>query len=306
VPTVLGHEIVGEIVEFGPIASRRDWSGTELVVGDRVTWAVVAGCSDCFYCRRDLWAKCLNATKYGHERLTPGRELLGGLAGYCQLVAGTAVVKLPPELPLAVACPASCGTATVAAALEAAGELSGAVMCVTGLGLLGLTACSMARELGATEVIAVDVSPQRLDRAARFGATRTTNPESLAEVVRAATGGHGADVVVELSGSTQALEAAWSGVRMGGTIVLVGTVFPTPPVAMFPEQVVRRQLTLRGVHNYSPRHLAAAVRFLATAHHKYPFAELVAEWVPLAEVSRAFELSEDPARVRVGVIPCLE
>jgi alcohol dehydrogenase len=303
VPTVLGHEIVGEIEAFGPAASRRDWDGNELRVGDRVTWAVVAGCGDCFYCRRDVWAKCLRATKYGHERIEPGRELLGGLAGHCLLVRGTAVVKLPPELPLAVACPASCGTATVAAALEAAGELTGAAVCVTGLGLLGLTACAMAKERGAAEVIAVDVFPPRLDRATAFGATRTATPESLAEVARAATGGHGADVVVELSGSTAALEAAWPCVRLGGTIVLVGAVFPTPPVSVYPEQVVRRQLTLRGVHNYSPRHLAEAVRFLIATHQTYPFAGLVAEWLPLAEVGRAFELSEDPARVRVGVTP---
>jgi putative phosphonate catabolism associated alcohol dehydrogenase len=301
VPTVLGHEIVGEITAFGPSVVRQDWCGTELCIGDRVTWAVVAACGECFYCRRNLWPKCLSATKYGHERFTPGRELLGGLAGHCLLVAGTAILKLPDELPLEVACPANCATATVAAALDAAGDLTDAVVCITGAGLLGLTACAMARVRGAAEVICVDVSADRLARTESFGATRPTNPEMLATVIHDVTGGHGVDVVVELSGATPALEAVWPLVRHGGTIVLVGAVFPVPPLSVLPEQVVRRQLTLRGVHNYSPRHLQAAVRFLAQNHERYPFAELVSEWVPLAEVGRAFELAGDPARVRVGV-----
>ena len=115
-PTVLGHEVLGRVAEFGPAASRRDASGRPLAVGDRVTWGIVASCGACFYCGRDLPQKCLRQTKYGHEPFLPGRELTGGLAEHCLLVPGTAIFGIRDEIPDAVACPANCATATVAAA----------------------------------------------------------------------------------------------------------------------------------------------------------------------------------------------
>src|SRR5208337_4068312 len=72
-PTVLGHEIVGRIVEFGPTASRTDAAEVQVREGDRVTWAVVAGCGGCFYCKEDLPQKCERPYKYGHERVTKER-----------------------------------------------------------------------------------------------------------------------------------------------------------------------------------------------------------------------------------------
>ena len=76
--------------------------------------------------------------KYGHEAFRSGYELLGGLAEHCLLVPGTTIVRVPDELSLKTVSPASCATATIAAALEAAGTLQDRVICITGAGLLGL------------------------------------------------------------------------------------------------------------------------------------------------------------------------
>ncbi len=121
-----------------------------------MTWAIVANCGDCFFCRRDLPQKCLKAVKYGHEAFRPGEELLGGVAEHCLLVRGTSIVAIPEELPLEVACPASCATSTIAAALEGAGDLQDRTVCVLGAGMLGLTACAMARSCGASSIVCVD------------------------------------------------------------------------------------------------------------------------------------------------------
>ena len=201
VPTVLGHEIVGEIVDIGPSAHACDLAGRELRAGDRVTWAIVASCGACLLCQRGLPQKCLHAVKYGHEPFRPGRELLGGFAEYCLLVPGTAIVRLPNDLPLAVACPSSCATATIVAALEAAGDLQGRSVCLFGAGMLGLTACAMARSLGAAEVICVDPIPARRERALSFGATRVAQPDDLTAIADAAVGPFGFDAVLELSGN---------------------------------------------------------------------------------------------------------
>lgn len=302
-PTILGHEIVGEVVALGDAASREDLAGQPLEIGDRVTWSIAASCGECFYCRRELPQKCAKLKKYGHEAFRPGYELLGGLAEHCLLLEGTAIVRLPEDLPLAVACPANCATATVAAALRAAGDSRGGNVCVFGAGMLGLTACAMLSAGGAANVVCVDVNAERAARAEAFGATHVVAPDGLADVVAPTTGGHGFDVVLEISGSPAAFASGWEALRLGGTMVLVGSVFPAPPVEIALEQVVRRNITLKGVHNYAPEDLLAAVEFLAENHARFPFAGLVGPWVPLEEVSRAFDIGRDPGSIRVGVGP---
>jgi alcohol dehydrogenase len=301
VPTILGHEIIGQVAALGPDAPRRDLAGQELAVGHRVTWSLAASCGACFFCDRRLPQKCARLVKYGHERLRPGFELSGGLAEYVHLIPGTALLRLPPALPDEAACPASCATSTVAAALDAAGELTGRTVLVLGAGILGLTACAMARAAGADDVVCCDVQAPRLERAEAFRATRLALPGDLDAVVSRATGGHGVDVAVEVSGAADAVARCLSLVRTGGTVVLVGAVFPTPPVSVAPEQLVRRHLTIRGVHNYAPQHLLAAVQFLAESRE--PFAALVADWLPLRSAEEAFRRARSPGVFRVGVRP---
>jgi len=295
-PTILGHEIVGEIHELGSGLESRGYQR-----GMRVTWAIVAHCGECSFCRADLPQKCLRGVKYGHEAFQPGRELLGGLAEYCLLVPGTTLVPLPPDMPLEVACPAGCATATIAAAAEAGGELSGCSCLVLGAGMLGLTAVAWARQHGATEVVCVDVQPARRERARLFGATACLAPDEVAGWLSGSRHARGFDVAWELSGQPAAFQTGWHHLRTGGTFVLVGAVFPSAPVPLELEQVVRRQLTLRGVHNYAPRHLRQAVAFLDQTWRQIPLATLVGPWIPLADVSRAFELGRQGHSIRVGV-----
>ena len=301
-PTVLGHEILGRIAGFGPEAGRIDGAGLPLAVGDRVTWAVVASCGTCDYCRRGLPQKCERGFKYGHEPLRPGRELSGGLADHCLLVPGTAIFRVPAGLSDASACPASCATATVAAALELAGPIQGRSVLVIGAGMLGVTAAAWSSVLGAGEVIVCDPSDDRLAEASAFGATRSTSPSGLADAVRSATGGKGLDIILEFSGSSEAIEAALPLLGTGGTLVLVGSVFPDSPISIAPERIVRGCLTIRGVHNYTPRHLRQALEFLG-GNPQFPFDSLVSPWQPLGEIDAI--VGSDLARraMRVGIRP---
>ncbi|HWB10796.1 MAG TPA: zinc-binding dehydrogenase [Pirellulales bacterium] len=303
VPTILGHEIVGEIAALGDAAPLADLAGEAIRIGDRVTWAIVANCGECFYCQRGLPQKCERGVKYGHEPFAPGRELSGGLAEHCLLVAGTQVVRLPDELPLEAACPASCATATIVAALEAAGDLRDRTVVVLGAGMLGLTACAMASVRGATEVIAVDLRAERRTLACMFGATLAVTLDALPEAVARVTGGHGADVLLELTGSPAVFQAALPLARLGGKTVLVGAVFPAAPVPLALDQIVRRNLSVLGVHNYAPSHLLAAVRFLTDTRRRFPWAQLVGEWYPLSEAVEAFLAASSTAPIRVGVRP---
>jgi alcohol dehydrogenase len=342
-PCVLGHEPVGIVEEI--CGDLRAVDGEAVRVGDRVVWAVAVSCGGCFFCLRGLPQKCASLQKYGHEPHTPQCGPVGGLATHVHLLKGTAVVCVPPDLPDAVAAPAGCATATVAAVLRVCGPTPPAppslkgrgeknlnssltsdgareatssvtplpfreggaggvglppITVVFGAGMLGLTACAWLDSLGHTPV-ACDVSAARLAQAAQFGAKHAATPEQLPDLVRSLTDGRGADAALELSGAHAACAAALSVLRVGGTAVWAGAVSPTDAVPLLPEVVVRRCLTLTGVHNYAPADLAAAVQFLTAHHTRYPFAELVAESFPLADVNRAFEFAERERPVRVAV-----
>lgn len=303
VPTILGHEIVGEIVAFGPDAARTDAAGLPLEPGTRVVWSLVASCGNCFYCSRELPQKCLHSVKYGHESFCDGRELLGGLAEHCLLMPGTTIVRVPDHLPQETIAPGSCATATMVAALEAAGRIQDRSVCIAGSGLLGLTAAAMSRVSGAESVIVCDRNPDRLRLAERFGATAAVTPDQLADTVLEVTAGRGVDVALELSGASSAFQLLWSQLRTGGTLVPVGAVFPSEAIPIYPEQIVRRNLTIRGIHNYGPSHLIQAVDFLSQHHQAFPFREIVSRWYPLSESQAALQEAMNPAHIRIGVRP---
>jgi alcohol dehydrogenase len=304
-PTVLGHEIVGRIEAFGSTAARVDAGGKAAQIGDRITWAVAVGCGRCFFCAEDLPQKCERPYKYGHERVKPERPLGGGLAEFVILVPLTAWFRVPDDLPDRVAAPANCATATVAAVVRQAGPLAGRCVLVLGAGVLGVTACAMARAAGASLVLAGDPVPACRERASAFGATHTfpAEPDELAAGVAEVTHGRGADAAFELAGTAESVQSALSLVRTGGTVVLAGTVAPVGKVEFDPENVVRRMLTIRGVHNYHPGDLAAALAFLAGPGRGYPFASLVAAEYPLAEAEQAFAHAQEHPGVRVAVVP---
>ena len=300
-PLILGHEIVGQIEVFGSRARRQDLAGRLLLEGDRITWSLAASCGSCFFCDRQLPQKCERLMKYGHQAATAGRELRGGLAEHCLLEKGTALVKLPEDLPLEAACPANCATATVMAAVEAADIVPGMTVGVIGCGMLGLTAVAVCQSFGAP-VLAVDPQPARRQWAQRLGAVGL-DPAQAGYSLSAANQGHGVDVLLEISGSSAAFSSLWPTLRIGGVAVLIGAVFPSDPIPLQMESLVRRQQTLKGVHNYAPQHLLAAVNFLAAQHLQLPLSQLVSHWRPLEEAAAAIRDAADPASIRVGVRP---
>ena len=306
-PQVLGHEQVGRIIALGPGSPARTVDGREVTVGMRVVWGVAIDCGRCRYCKGGLPQKCVALRKYGHERMTRGWELSGGFASHAHLLARTAIVEVAEELPAEVLAPASCATATVMAAFAAAEQvrpLRGAVVAISGCGMLGLTAIAVAVARGAT-VVASDTDEGRRAAAVAFGASATANgtAESLQSALRRVAGGrHGFAIALELSGAPAAVSGLLTAADLGAVLVLVGSVFPAGSVPLDPETVVRRMLTVRGVHNYAPRHLLEAAEFLATADHA-ALAALVGTTHPLTDVDAALAAARTGGTVRVGLRP---
>lgn len=302
-PSILGHEIVGRIEAFGPGASSVDFAEKPAAIGDRITWSIVVGCGDCFFCACDLPQKCVRLYKYGHEAVTASQPLSGGLADHVVLVPNTAWLLLPTNIPTSVAALANCAGATAASALQAAGALAGQRVVVLGAGVLGVFACAMAKAADAASVVAVDPQEACRDRAIAFGADAVfdAKDDNLVAALSDATDGRGFDVVLELAGVTPSVVTALAVVRTGGTAILVGSVAHCEPLPVDPEQIVRRMITLRGVHNYHPRDLQTAVDFLAGPGSRFPFESLIVESYPLVQVDAAFRSAHAHPGERVCV-----
>jgi putative phosphonate catabolism associated alcohol dehydrogenase len=277
-PSVLGHEAVGTVVAGGT---------RSITVGDRVVWSVTVSCGRCARCRSGFTAKCSSVRKVGHERFDGDWPLSGAYAEHVVLPPGTSIAKVPESMPDAVAAPAACATATVMATLEAAGSVTGRRVLVIGAGMLGLTAAAALAEAGA-RVRVTDVDAQRLEMVSRFGGT----PD----------GGGSVDAAIDFSGSSDAIDSAFARLSTGGVLVLAGSVLPGRRIEVSPETMVRQWLTITGVHNYEPRHLTRAVKFLERTLEVYPWRAVVADPVDLDAIASA--LAPAPAgKLRAAVAP---
>lgn len=304
---VLGHEIVGVLEDWNSNQPPKDFQGSELRRGQRITWTMAVGCGDCFFCQRGLPQKCQTLFKYGHEPIGDGYPT-GGLASHCVLQPQTPLFAVPNNLTDEVAAIANCATATVSAALRLVQQVTSlheATVVVLGAGMLGLTACAQLAQAGARHVILADKLPERCKLGSSFGATRVVSAgkESVVSCVADVSDGRGADVSLDFAGQLPAVIDCLASLRVGGVGLLAGTVFPTEELGLKPEQLVRRMLTIRGLHNYTPLDLQHALRFLSDNVDRFPFANLVERTFSLDQTAEAFSYATSHHPVRVAVRP---
>ena len=178
---------------------------------------------------------------------------------------------------------------------------------ILGAGMLGLTAVAFAKSQGAATTIVCDVNVRRLERAKLFGADHAVQWDADAEIFRRRLldlpNSDQFDVILELSGSADAVECAFNHGDIGARIVLVGSVMKSRPASIDPERVVRRWYSIHGVHNYAPTDLRTAVTFLEQFGSTYPFASLVEFAYPLTEINAAIDKAVHARPFRVAIRP---
>ena len=192
-----GHEFVGVVSEIDDAASRR-W-GVE--VGDRVVSEQIVPCWKCRYCHRGQYWMCAVNNVYGFKRVTQG-----GMASHMVFPVEALVHTVSKDLPAAHAAftePLACSLHAV----ERAGISFNDVVVVAGCGPIGLGMIAGAAAKSPANVVALDVSPDRLALARRCGATETVNVAAVdpTELVMDLTEGYGADVYLEGSGHPSAV-----------------------------------------------------------------------------------------------------
>jgi len=205
-PLILGHEIVGRVVERGAAVQN-------VRVGERVgvPW-VQWTCGQCEFCREGNENLCVQ------QRIT-GVMMDGGYAEYAKAPASH-VVKIPDTLPSEQEAPLLCAGVTVHRALKQAKIRAGQRLAVFGVGGLGHIAVQIGRAAGA-EVTAIDISEEKLALAKSLGAARTMNA-ATSKVVKEVRGSGGVHVALVTSAAKSAYDMAFYCVRPTGTLLAVG------------------------------------------------------------------------------------
>lgn len=203
-PMILGHEVIGQIREVGSGVGGFD-------DGQRVAIDPSSPCMVCDRCLEGRWNICLNPSFLGSASTQPHTD--GGFTSVLLSRAQNAVPlddSLNDELavfaePLAVSVHAT----------ERAGGVSGAKVLIVGAGPIGGMLTALCAHLGASEVVAADIEPSRLETARLLGAHRClqVGQDDL---------GTGYDIVFDASGAAPAITDGLSRVRRGGRFVLVG------------------------------------------------------------------------------------
>lgn len=279
VGTVMGHEFVGEVVERGSAASG-------LEIGSLVVSPFTTSCGDCFYCRRELTARCTQGALFGW--VEGGVGLHGAQAELVRVpLAASTLGRVPDGLDAESALLAGDVLATGFYCAESGGVESGSVVAVLGCGPVGIMAIVGARELGADVIYAIDGVAERLELAREFGAVPVNLSDEPVATLIDATEGRGVDVVLEAVGSPQASRLALDLVRPGGTIAAVG-VHTEEHFAFSPVEAYDKNLTYRaGRCPVRPR-LERMLDLIASG--RYDFGKIISHRMPLSEGVRAYEI----------------
>jgi putative phosphonate catabolism associated alcohol dehydrogenase len=307
-PLILGHEIIGEVITLGKDVIY-DGFGNKIMEGDRITWTIMSSCGECFFCKKGIPQKCEKLLKYGHTSIDNSNVksgLLGGFSEYIYILPGTTVYRIPDSIPNEIATPANCTLSTVINAVETIGLNKGDTILIQGAGLLGLNLIALAKTAGAKEIFVTDTIDSRLKLAEKFGADhcinlKTTSDEGFLETVNELTGGYGIDVAIEVCGVKFAVPQAVSALRIGGRYLLAGLVAPGSNLDIDGNQITRKCLTMKGIHNYTPEHLGKALVFLEENWKKFPFDEIVKLTMPLNEINDAVNKASSGEYIRVGI-----
>jgi alcohol dehydrogenase, propanol-preferring len=225
-PLILGHEAVGRVVEIGAEVNN-------IKIGDRVgvAWIHYA-CGACELCLE------------GNENLCPKQQITGATVdgGFAELMKAKAshVVKVPDALTSEAAAPLFCAGVTVYRAIKKAQLQQGQRVAIFGIGGLGHLAVQIAKSFGA-EVIAIDVSDEKLAFARALGAVHTINAATENTVKQMSSLG-GAHIALVTSAAKAAYDTAFFSLRPGGTLVVIG--LPAEPLTFSAIAMVAREVRI--------------------------------------------------------------
>ena len=225
-PVILGHEGAGVVEAVGSQIRH-------VKPGDHVVMAGVSVCGSCHYCDTQKPHLCASGTeaalagedyRFTFDGMPVARFI--GVASFAErtVARGSSVVKIPNDIPLTRACLLGCAVVTgIGAVLNSAQVRPGQTVAVLGCGGVGLNIIQGAVIAGATQIIAVDLSAEKLENARQFGATHVVQAgNEPSDDVIGLTQGLGVDFAFDAVGTPDVVRQAFVSVKRGGSAVVVG------------------------------------------------------------------------------------
>jgi len=291
-PLILGHEVVGQVEAMNGVDT--DAVGQNLQIGDRVVWTH-GYCGRCRYCVVDHEPTLCANRRFSMAGRKDDFPFLGGaFAEYGYIFPTGGAVRVPDEIPDAVASAASCSLQTTVHAYERSGGVDEAtVVVVQGAGPLGLF--SVARYVAAgARVIVVGGPAQRLELASNWGAAAVLNIDEVPDTsdrvswVKDQTGGRGGDIVVEASGVPAAFVEGVDMVANGGRYVIVGQGHNVE-VKFNPSALAVKNILITGVRTAAPHHTWRAMEFLKRHRATFDWESVITSVQSLEQINDAFQ-----------------
>jgi alcohol dehydrogenase len=288
--TILGHEFAGVVVDVGPAV-------TAVRSGDRVVNMSLVADGTCAACRAGRVTQCSGRALFGYSGVYP--RLDGAQAELVRVPhADTVLSQLPESVTDEAAVFLADNLPTAYDAVVRGGVQPDDVVCVVGLGAVGLMAVMVALDIGAT-VFAVDGVAARQELAAGLGA-RVLEPGEAWDAIAAETDGLGADVVVEAAGSPGALDAALGLARGRGMVSVVGAHFE-PDFPLDNGLMFARELTMRWSIGDSLGHRQRLISMISEG--RLDPAAVVTHRMKLAEAPEAYRLFDNREATKIVMTP---
>jgi len=306
-PMILGHEGVGEIVEMK--GEKQDVYGIPLHQGEKVLWNRGVTCGHCYFCKVKMEPSlCPNRWVYGiHTSCVEPPHLTGNYSEYLLLVEKVDLFKIQSNIELETLVPASCSGATAAHAIDLSRMESGDSVLVQGVGPLGIFAVAFANSLGASQIIGIGGTEERLKMCQSFGATHLLNRHRFSkkerkEAVMELTHGRGVDIAFEMAGEVDALRECLSLVRMGGACMSAGFGEPhgTIEIDCF-HDLGRKNLRLQGVWVSETRHTHMALQLILS--HLHEFKKMITHRFPLEKANDAIRAMKTKEAIKAVLLP---
>jgi len=304
-PIIPGHELVCTVAAIGPKALETtkvfgdsNQGNVTLNVDDLVTINPRIVCGTCYYCRQmpGRPEMCMGARTYNSSiRSDEPPYLFGGWAEYMYVLPHSEIIKLPEDIDHEIASlvePLACSVGLVDRHRQSHYWVDGDAfgvnrsVVVFGAGAIGLLAAACFHLNGADRIIVVDVLPEKLELAQKFGAeltinAATTSREERVKQVKDACDGLGPAIVVEACGVPETIGEGVEMLRRGGQLYEMGHLVKTGPAQIDPLLVCRNEIEIIGNYAYpSSNCMAYAAKILAEG--KLPYRELLKSY-PLTD-----------------------
>lgn len=278
--TVMGHEFTGIVIETGIEVKK-------FQKGSRVLSPFTTSCGKCFYCSIGLTCRCEKGNLFGWVQ--SGHGLQGAQAQFIRVpMADATLIALSNDINEEKGLLLGDIFSTGYFCAENAGVSSPGTYVVIGCGPVGLMTIIAAKHLGAENLFAIDYSNERLEMAKEFGAY-PLNPLSndVKEKIMNAANGRGADAVMEVVGSSEALRLAIDLLRPGGTISSVG-VHTAKHFSFSPGEAYDKNLVYRV--GRCPAHYYAEKLLREEVIQKYPVENVITHRFQLYDGAKAYDV----------------